>query len=630
MMVAKSVLTAFLITLAISGFSLASVTSGQSSFKVSGYILDSNGHGIGGANIIFNVPDIVPSVSSNSSGYYVITAPAGTYHINVWPPFDSNFIDYDQPGFVVGSDTTKNITLPSGFKVSGYISDSSGAPVTGAVVLLNNFGSGWFSNYMGYYFLSVPAGTYTINAHPRTGYNYSSPTTDFPTYYEYNFAVNSNTIKNITVGSTVSTSNKTKISGYVSDANGKGLSGAEIIFGVPNIVPSVYTNYSGYYAIYAPADTYHLDVWPPFDSNYLSYDQQAFSVGSSDIIKNITLGSGYKLSGYLTDSRGAPIRGALASLNQFYCGWYSNNTGYYFVTAPAGTYTLTIQPKTGPIFPTYTENNFPLTHNTVRNFTLTTSANTPATTNNLTSNPKPTSTLSLALLSITAEAKTLQVGSTVNVNGKLSDQNGNPLVDKTVILSYALNGGSSWFQIGSGKTNASGEYSIQWVVGASGTFTLKAEWAGDTSYSGAGNSTTLSFLPYQNRQVFYVESNSTVSALAFNSASSELSFVVSGPNGTEGYVKATIAKSLVSNAENIKVYLDGNQLDYEVISNADSWLLSFNYMHSTHQVSINLAVNASGTTLPGIAYWTLIVAAIIITTIGTSLLVHFKKRKITP
>jgi hypothetical protein len=129
------------------------------------------------------------------------------------------------------------------------------------------------------------------------------------------------------------------------------------------------------------------------------------------------------------------------------------------------------------------------------------------------------------------------------------------------------------------------------------------------------------------QDIFSVESNSTVSALAFNSTSSELSFVVSGPNGTEGYVKATIAKSLVSNAENIKVYLDGNQLDYEVTSNADSWHLSFTYRHSTHQVSINLAVNAIGTTLLGIEYWTLIVVAIIIAAIGTSLLVYFKKRK---
>src|SRR4030042_2948540 len=172
-------------------------------FKISGYILDSNGRGIAGAYIIFNNVS-TPSVSTDYSGYYVMPAPAGTYHVNVWPPFDSNYINFDELGFVVGSDMTKNITLHSGCKVSGYISDSSGKPVIGAVVLLRNsvntFGSGWFSNSAGYYFLCVAAGTYTIDVHPRTGYNYSGPATNFPTYYEYNFTVNSNTVKNITVG----------------------------------------------------------------------------------------------------------------------------------------------------------------------------------------------------------------------------------------------------------------------------------------------------------------------------------------------------------------------------------------------------------------------------------------------
>ena len=127
-------------------YAFGSPNNQPTSYKISGYILDANGHGIAGANIIFNVPSIVPSVWSDSSGYYVISAPAGTYHINVWPPFDSNYIHYDEPGFVVGSDMTKNITLYSGYKVSGYISFSNGTPVVGAAVIFRNSANTWFGS----------------------------------------------------------------------------------------------------------------------------------------------------------------------------------------------------------------------------------------------------------------------------------------------------------------------------------------------------------------------------------------------------------------------------------------------------------------------------------------------------
>jgi protocatechuate 3,4-dioxygenase beta subunit len=334
------------------------------SFRISGYILDSDGHGIAGAMIIFNVPQIVPAVLSDSSGHYEIIAPVGTYHVNVWPPFDSHYISYDEPALAVRSDITKNITLTLGYKVSGYITDSSGTPIVKAVVSMDNFFCGWYSKYSGRYFVTAPAGTYTLRARPANG---PQDVSDFLTYSESNVVVNGDLAKNITV----KTPPPTKISGYVLDAEGNGLAGAQVIFGVPDIVPSVFTNNSGYYTVYAPAGTYHVNVWPPFDSNYLSFDQPELTMGTSDITKNVTLSSDYKLSGYLTDSSGAPVRGALVSLNQFHCGWYSDPSGYYFVTAPAGTYTLTIQPKTGPSFPTYTENNFTLTGDTVKNINLT-------------------------------------------------------------------------------------------------------------------------------------------------------------------------------------------------------------------------------------------------------------------
>ena len=134
-------------------------------------------------------------------------------------------------------------------------------------------------------------------------------------------------------------------------------------------------------------------------------------------------------------------------------------------------------------------------------------------------------------------------------------------------------------------------------------------------------------IPVPGQSYFFVESNSTVSELFFNSTSAELSFTVSGETGTAGYVKVTIAKSLVSNVQDIKAYLDGEKLEVAITSDQEAWLLSFNYMHSTHDVRISLAANAATTTFLGIENWIWIGAVVIIVVIGVGLLIYFKKRK---
>jgi hypothetical protein len=96
-------------------------------------------------------------------------------------------------------------------------------------------------------------------------------------------------------------------------------------------------------------------------------------------------------------------------------------------------------------------------------------------------------------------------------------------------------------------------------------------------------------IPVPGQSFFFVNSNSTVSALFFNSTSSELSFSVSGMSGTWGYVEVTISKTLVSSIQDVKVYLDGNQLNVAVTDDGDAWLLLFTYTHSTHAVLVSLA-----------------------------------------
>jgi parallel beta-helix repeat protein len=136
-------------------------------------------------------------------------------------------------------------------------------------------------------------------------------------------------------------------------------------------------------------------------------------------------------------------------------------------------------------------------------------------------------------------------------------------------------------------------------------------------------------IPVPGQSFFLVKSNSTVSELFFNSTSAELSFTVSGETGTAGYVEVTIAKSLVSSVQSVKVYLDGRQLYVAITENVDSWLLTFTYMHSTHQVMISLAADEAGGTFLGIEYLILIAVVIVIAMTGVIGFLFWRKKKKT-
>jgi len=92
----------------------------------------------------------------------------------------------------------------------------------------------------------------------------------------------------------------------------------------------------------------------------------------------------------------------------------------------------------------------------------------------------------------------------------------------------------------------------------------------------------------QQTSCFTIYSNSTLSELAFNSANRELSFSVSGQNGTSGYVDAFIPESLVGNSIGLKVNLDDKQILYTAKLENDTWIISFNYHHSRHDVSMKM------------------------------------------
>ena len=76
---------------------------------------------------------------------------------------------------------------------------------------------------------------------------------------------------------------------------------------------------------------------------------------------------------------------------------------------------------------------------------------------------------------------------------------------------------------------------------------------------------------------FWIQSNSTITALSFNNKTLELSLTVFGENGTVGYVKVRILKSMLPDPELVKVTIDGHKVDYTLKSNPDNWFMEISY-----------------------------------------------------
>jgi hypothetical protein len=126
---------------------------------------------------------------------------------------------------------------------------------------------------------------------------------------------------------------------------------------------------------------------------------------------------------------------------------------------------------------------------------------------------------------------------------------------------------------------------------------------------------------------FSVISNSTISEVTFNSTNRVLSFTVSGPPGTVGYTNVTIAKDLIANISELKVNLDGNQINYTTTSTDYSWLIHFTYGHSTHKIVILLSSLHANSSYTVSLEATTILSGIIIVILAAILLVYKKVHK---
>jgi hypothetical protein len=168
------------------------------------------------------------------------------------------------------------------------------------------------------------------------------------------------------------------------------------------------------------------------------------------------------------------------------------------------------------------------------------------------------------------------------------------------------------------KTDSDGRYAAVWKP-IFGAYQVKAAWAGNSTIPETSISVNLNVQGFGNL-ITEFSSNSTITGMNFNSTTCILSFSAEGPSGTTGYVRINLEKEASFDPQGINVFLDGKTIEYEVDSTNQSWILSFSYAHSKH----NVIVYFEGNEIPE---FSAIIFSLIFASLAVILflLVHLKK-----
>lgn len=199
--------------------------------------------------------------------------------------------------------------------------------------------------------------------------------------------------------------------------------------------------------------------------------------------------------------------------------------------------------------------------------------------------------LEQSTLTVSLDCSAAFVGYKVKISGKLAYPNGNGISGASLLATYTVTGEQSWNNMASFNTTINGDYYAEWMPTTIGSYSIKVNWEGNGNVEGAEAYANLAVTPLEEKYVFSVISNSTISDLTYNATSKALGFTLNGPSGTTGYANVTIAKDLIADANGMKVYLDGNQIDHTTTANDASWLLHFTYQHSTHEAIVDLGLS---------------------------------------
>jgi hypothetical protein len=216
----------------------------------------------------------------------------------------------------------------------------------------------------------------------------------------------------------------------------------------------------------------------------------------------------------------------------------------------------------------------------------------------------------------------------IEITGNLTSNNtGVPLADISFSYRTSNEGESDLHQFGSITTDSTGQFSIDWLPPNTGSYVINATYRGNSLFGSVFDGINILVSEFKgDKQVFSVESNSTVTSIVFDPQNSELNLFVTGQTNTIGFIEVHISKSIVGNISAVQAYIDGKQIEYTITETEDCWILQLNYHHSTHNIVFNLSkAEASIPEIPPIAIPFIMVVLVAVATI----LIALQKRKVS-
>ena len=321
---------------------------------LSGTVFDTLGMGI--FNIDLNVYDQItgdkveaPGDNTDLTGFYDVVVAPGLYRLRWRDVSGGRWVAVEFENVAIGGDTTIDVTMLSGFFVSGTVRDSTGTPVVNADLDALESSSGTLqptpgdnTDSNGDYQILVPAKTYDITVTPPAG---ALLLPDIKT----GVAISSDTTIDFTLvtGRVLSGFVRDPLSAPVVDVD---LDVRDAITGIKLITPGDNTDATGFYDVLVPNGTYDIDYQPPVLTG-LAPVRLPNVVIQSDTAIDVVVVTGVHLSGVVTHPLGAPavgvdldVKDAVSGVSVPVVGDQTDPAGQFDMIVPVGLLDVEVEP----------------------------------------------------------------------------------------------------------------------------------------------------------------------------------------------------------------------------------------------------------------------------------------------